>query len=286
MITKPFQLSDGNTIPAQGLGTWQINNSIAQRVVKDAVSCGYRHIDTAAAYENEEGVGKGIKASGISRKAVFVTTKIRAEIKTYEGAKRAIYDSLDHLQTGYIDLMLIHAPRPFRELIDKKNQITSEDNHYYKENLAVWKAMEEAHDNGLIRSLGVSNFSLDDVMNIMEHARMKPVVNQIFCNINHYPKDLMDACQRLGIVIESYSPNDTGRLNGNRLQEIADHYGYTLPQLGNRFDYQLGTVVLPKTTHKEYMIQNLAIDKEITEDDMEYLKSLGQYTGWDGSLMD
>ena len=280
MLKDRLLLANGVEIPVIGLGTWQIPNDITAHVVKDALEVGYRHIDTAALYRNEEGVGEGILESGIPRRDIFVTSKIHSSCKSYEGAVEAIEESLRKLNTDYIDLMLIHAPRPFNEMGEPSEK------NYNEENLEVWRAMSEAYRDGKLRAIGVSNFSAEDMDNIIHNSDIKPMVNQILVNITRYPKKLIEACNERGILVESYSPNATGKLKGEEIKEMAEKYGYTVPQLGNRFDYQLGTIVLPKTTHKEYMIENINIDIEISKEDMEVLKAMGEYEGWKGSNSD
>lgn len=270
-------MNNGIEIPALGLGTWKMNNDTARKAVKEAIEVGYRHIDTARLYDNEKGVGQGIIDSGIDRKELFLTTKITDQVKSYDETIQAVYESLENLQTDYVDLLLIHSPRPFAEMF------CPTDKTYDEENVEVWKALEQIYKEGKARAIGVSNFSVEDIDNIIEHCEIKPMTNQILVNITHYPKELIEECQKRDILVQSYSPNATGKLKGKELLKLADKYHCTLPQLGNRFDFQLGTVVLPKTTHKEYMIQNLNIDFEISKEDMEYLKSFGQYVGWKGA---
>lgn len=277
MNTKKLKLANGLEIPVCGVGTWKIPNDDVVDVVREAIEVGYRLIDTAQGYENEEGVGKGIKASGIHRKEIFVITKINADYKTYERAKKSINESLKALDTDYIDLLLIHSPRPFEEMFNPTGKT------YNEENIEVYRAMEEAYKEGKLKAIGISNFQIGDMDNIIENCEIKPMMNQLLVNITHYPKKLIDACQERGIAVGAYSPNATGKLKGELLTEMAEKYNCFLPQLGNRFDIQLGCVVLPKTTHKEYMIQNLDINFDISNEDMETLKNIGQYEGWKGS---
>ena len=277
MLNKYFTLENGVKIPALGIGTWQIDNEKIVQVVKDALEVGYRHIDTAQLYENEEGIGKALKESSISRNELFITTKISASIKDYQNTKNSIEQSLQKLGLDYIDLLLIHSPRPFEEMFEYQGK------DYREENLEVWKALEEAYESGKARAIGVSNFDENDIDYLIQNAKYRPMINQVLCNITHYPKRVIEKCRKRGILVQSYSPNATGKLKGKELQELADKYHCTLPQLGNRFDFQLGTVVLPKTTHKEYMIQDSQIHFEISKEDMEYLQSLGQYVGWKGA---
>lgn len=165
ILNETYTLNNGYKIPKIAFGTWQIDNSTVTNAVKKALLIGYRHIDTASAYENEEGIGKAIKESGLSREEIFITSKIPASVKSYEEAKTIINNSLKNLDTSYIDLMLIHVPKPWEELF------SGSDKNYFEENLAVWKAMEEAVDRGLIRSIGVSNFEIEDIQNIIEHGK-------------------------------------------------------------------------------------------------------------------
>jgi diketogulonate reductase-like aldo/keto reductase len=269
MLENTMKISNGVTIPSLGYGTWQIDQSIAARCVHDALEVGYRHIDTAIAYGNEAGVGQAVRESGLKREDIFVTSKIPAEIKDYDGAKKAIDESLGRLDIGYLDLMLIHCPKPWSLYMTKFPKT------YNKENLEVWKALSEAYEAKRIRSIGVSNFSIKDIKNIMEHSSIKPMVNQIPVFIGHVDRELIDFCKDNGILVEAYSPIATGRLLKRKdLQEMAGKYNVTVPQLCIRFDYQLGTLPLPKTTHKEYMVQNAAVDFEISHDDMETLLKL------------
>ena len=268
-IERKIKLSTGYEIPVLAIGTWQTPNEIADRVVLDALEVGYRHIDTAAAYQNEEGVGAGIKKAGINRNNLFVTTKIPAEIKTYEGAKKSIQDSLSKLGLDYIDLVLIHAPKPWAVMW---LPITK---NYDKGNLEVWKALIEAKEAGKIRTIGVSNFKIKDIENLINNSSEVPAVNQIQIHVGKVDKTLIDYCKEKNIVVEAYSPMGTGRLiNNKKIKEIADKYAVTVPQLCIKYTLDLGTVSLPKTTHREYMIQNKDVDFEISKEDKAVLDSI------------
>jgi diketogulonate reductase-like aldo/keto reductase len=272
MISKEtFTMYNGVEIPKVALGTWQTPDEISAQVVKYALSAGYLHIDTAIGYQNEVGVGNGIKQSTVDRKDIFVTSKIPAEVKTYEGAKKAIDESLERLGTDYLDLMLIHAPKPWNEMF------CGCEKTYFEENLAVWKAMEEAYKAGKLRSIGVSNFEVSDLKNIIENAEIKPMANQIRIHIGHVPTEVMDFCKANEILVEAYSPNATGRLANNpEIVAMAEKYGVSVSQLGNRFDLQLGTIVLPKSTHEEYIKENLSLDFTVSEQDMEILSKISE----------
>ena len=158
-------------IPKIGLGTWLIDNDKVGSIVKDAISLGYIHIDTAQAYENEEGIGDALVSLGVARSDIFITSKVRAEIKDYAKAKASINESLRKLKVDYIDLMLIHCPQPWDEL--------GQSYRYEKENLEVWKALVEAYNEGKIKSIGVSNFNIHDLDNIISNSSVKPMVNQV-----------------------------------------------------------------------------------------------------------
>lgn len=269
MINEYYTLNNGVKIPKIALGTWQVPNDIVDNCIVMATRNGYRHIDTAFKYKNEVGVGKGIKDCGINREDLFIATKVSDKVKTYEGAKEAIEISLQNLGLEYMDLCLIHAPRPYVEMINPTGKT------YNEENLAVWKAMEEAYHEGKIRALGVSNFSKEDIDNLLQNATVKPTINQIKVHIGFTPIEIMEYCKENDILIEAFSPNATGKLfNYPEIMEMAKKYNVTVPQLCIRYDLQLGCVVLPKTTHEEYMIQNADVNFEISEEDMEILKAI------------
>lgn len=276
ILNETYTLNNGYKIPKIAFGTWQIDNSTVTNAVKKALSIGYRHIDTASAYENEEGIGKAIKESGLSREEIFITSKIPASVKSYEEAKTIINNSLKNLDTSYIDLMLIHAPKPWEELF------SGSDKNYFEENLAVWKAMEEAVDRGLIRSIGVSNFEIEDIQNIIEHGKIKPTANQIRVHIGHTPIDVIEYCKDNGIIVMAFSPNATGKLlNHPTVTEIANKYHVSVPQLSIRYDYQLGLLPLPRSTNPAHIAENKEIDFTILEEDMKILSQVEEIKSLD-----
>ena len=266
IFQENYTLANGNKIPKVALGTWQTSDEDAARVVKYALDIGYLHIDTAIAYGNEAGVGKGMKAGGKARESYFVTSKLPAEIKTYEETVQHINDSLARLDTPYLDLMLIHWPKPWGG---------DQNKTYFEENLAVWKAFEEAYKDGRLKAIGVSNFSIADLQNLMDNAEIKPMVNQIRVHIGHVPQELMDFCKANDILVEAYSPNATGRLSAKEeIGAMAEKYGVSVSQLANRFDLQLGTLPLPKSVHEEYIKQNTQLDFVISDEDMQALLAI------------
>lgn len=269
ILNEKYTLKNGVEIPKMALGTWQVSNEAVTGSVNDAISVGYRHIDTAAAYQNEEGVGKGIAMSGVSRNDIFITTKVPAEIKTYEGAKKSIEGSLKDLNTDYIDLLLIHAPKPWDEMFVEGAK------SYLEENLQVWKAMEEAYKEGKVKAIGVSNFTVEDLQNILDNCEIEPVVDQVRAFAGSVPEDIFSFCEERQILIEGYSPIATGELLKNEaIKEMADKYQVSIAQLCIRYLLQRGILPLPKTTHKEYMAQNAAVDFVISEEDMNTLNNV------------
>jgi len=267
VLNKKIKLNNGIEIPILGLGTWLIEDDKAADAVATALKLGYRHIDTAEAYDNEVGVGKGIRQSGIPREEIFLTTKLAAEIKNYEEAKKAIQKSLDDLNVDYIDLMIIHSPQPWDNFRDGK--------HYEEGNLAAWKALEEFYNAGKIKAIGVSNFEIVDIENILAHGTVKPAVNQILVHVSNTPFELIKYCESKGITVEAYSPIGHGEiLNNPVLIEMAKSYNVSVPQLCIRYTLQLGFVAIPKTSNPDHMKNNADVDFVISEKDMETLKNI------------
>ena len=260
-----YTLYNGVQIPKVGFGTWQTPNEQAYEAVVHALNAGYRHIDTAVVYENETGVGKAIKDSGIPREELFITTKIPADIKTYEGAVASIEKSLVDLGLDYIDLHLIHAPWPWSEVgKDCKDG-----------NVEVWKALIEYYNAGKIRAIGVSNFSVADIEYLLEKTNFKPMVNQIRFFIGNTQEPITQYCQTNNILIEAYSPMATGELISNEIvQKIADKYNTTNSKICLRYCIERNTLPLPKSVTKSRIYDNIDLDFEISKEDMKYLDDL------------
>lgn len=266
MYTNTLTLNNNIKIPQLGLGTWFIDDANVAEAVKAAATLGYRHFDTAQAYGNERGVGEGIQNCGISREELFVVSKVAAEHKTYEDAKQGIDETLKKMGLDYLDMMIIHSPQPW----DKVNQC---DDRYVEGNRAAWKALEDAYKEGKLRAIGVSNFQISDLKNLMETCEIKPMVNQILCHISNTPLELIKFCQENDIVVEAYSPIAHGEiLHQPEIKAIADKYGVSVPQLCIRYVLQLGAIALPKTANPSHMENNSKVDFEITAEDMEILK--------------
>ncbi|QKY69853.1 aldo/keto reductase [Lentibacillus sp. CBA3610] len=268
VLNETYTLSNGVKIPKLGAGTWMIDNDTVVQVVKGALDSGYRHIDTAEAYLNEKGVGRAIWESNVDRDDIFVTTKLDGNIKNYDEAVKAIDESLKHLEMDYIDLMLIHSPQPWAEFRD-------ENNHYFEENLEAWRALEEAYEAGKLRAIGVSNFEQRDLENLINHGKIKPMVNQILTHITNVPTGVIDYSHSQDIVVEAYSPIAHGAiLDHPAVKEIAEKYEVSPAQLSIRYVLQLGTVALPKSTNKDHMKNNTAVDFTISDEDMKALNDL------------
>lgn len=265
-LTDTYTLSNGVKIPVVGFGTWQTpDGEVAESSVLAALKAGYRHIDTAAIYGNEESVGRGIAKSGVPREELFVTTKLWNANHSYELAQKAINASLERLGLDYIDLYLIHWPNPseFRD-------------HWQQANADTWRAMEEAVDAGKIRSLGVSNFLSHHIDALLETARIKPVANQIFLNPSDQQEDLVAYNKTHDILSEAYSPLGTGKIfDVPELNVLARVYHKTIAQVVLRWSLQKGFLPLPKSVHEKRIIENTQIfDFELSGKDMQAIDGL------------
>jgi diketogulonate reductase-like aldo/keto reductase len=266
ILSENYTLSNDMAIPKLGLGTWFIDDDKATQVVRDAVQIGYRNIDTAQAYGNEAGVGEGVRTAGVPREELFVSTKLAAEIKDYDGAVAAIDASLAKLGLDYIDLMLIHAPQPWDDF---------RGGDYAEGNREAWRALEDAYKAGKLRSIGVSNFLQDDLENVLGSCTLAPHVNQLLVHAGNTPAELIAYCESKGILVEAYSPIAHGEiLNNAEVAAMAEKYQVTVPQLCIRYTLQLGTVSLPKTANADHMRSNAQVDFEISDADMDTLRDL------------
>lgn len=269
ILEETYTLSNGVEIPKLGLGTWFINDDDVVQAVKDAVKIGYRHIDTAQAYQNERGVGEGIRACGMKREELFITTKLAAEVKSYPEAVASIEKSLRKMELDYIDLMIIHSPKPWADY--------NKEDRYLEGNREAWRALEEACEAGKLRAIGFSNFEKPDIDNILESCSVKPMVNQILAHISNTPRELIRYCRDNGILVEAHSPIGHGELFKNEeIAGMAEKYGVTVPQLCIRYDLQLGLLPIPKTANPEHMKNNADVDFEISAEEMDVLTNMEQ----------
>jgi 2,5-diketo-D-gluconate reductase A len=258
---RGIELADGKQLPMLGLGVWQVPDGPAcVNAVRWALELGYRHIDTAQAYGNEESVGKGLRDSGVPRDEVFITTKFhprrRDPVAEAEG-------SLRRLGVDHVDLYLVHWPQG--------------------DPLRAWPGMERALERGLATSIGVSNFGAADLGQVIAAGTVQPSVNQVEFNPLDYRRGLLDACQRAGVVLEAYSPLGTGRyLSGKRVTEIAARAGRTPAQVLLRWCLQHGVPVIPKSAHRERIEENAQIfDFTLSAQDMAELDALDKTHGTD-----
>lgn len=255
---KTIKLNETIEIPALGFGVFQIPQEQTKDSVVNAIQAGYRHIDTAQSYMNETEVGEGIKASGIDRSELFVTTKVWIENVNYENTLKSIERSLERLQLDYIDLVLIHQP--------------------YNDVYGSLKALEELQENGKIKAIGVSNFGVDRVVDLGIHNNVQPQVNQIEINPFHQQEDEVQSLQKEGVLVEAWAPFAEGKNNlfsNETLQNIGDKYGKSIAQVVLRWLVEKDIVVLAKSVNPERMKQNLDIfDFELTDEDKAQIATL------------
>lgn len=253
-------LNNGIKMPILGYGVYQVKGEECEHCVLDAIDAGYRSIDTAQSYGNEEMVGRAIRKSGVKREELFITTKVWISNGGYEQAKASLVESLHRLQTEYIDLVLIHQPF----------------NDYY----GTYRAMEEVYKEGWIRAIGVSNFYPDRLIDLCSFVEVKPAVNQVETHVFQQQKQAHDYMVKYGVQHESWGPFAEGRKDffvNPVLMEIGAKYGKSVAQTALRFLIQSGVVVIPKTTHKERMIQNMDIfDFKLNDADMTAIRELDE----------
>jgi 2,5-diketo-D-gluconate reductase A len=260
--TSPTRtLADGNEMPLLGLGVWQVpNGPEAENSVRWALELGYRHIDTAQAYGNEESVGKALRDSGVPRDEVFVTTKFYPRAKSKDPAAEA-ERSVERLGIDKLDLYIIHWPEGGPTW--------------------AWQGMQEAHERGFARSIGISNFSVGEVDELLAVADVKPVVNQVQFSPFKFRRQLLEACESKGIALEAYSPLMTGRkLNDETVAQIAERLGRTPAQVLLRWGVQREVIEIPKSSHRERIEANAQIfDFSLTDNDMAELDALDETGG-------
>lgn len=256
---QTVKLNNGVEIPVLGFGVFQITDPAeCERSVVDAIRTGYTHIDTAASYQNEEAVGRGIKASGVAREDLFITTKLWIQRDGYEGTLQAFDRSLNRLQLDYIDLYLIHQP--------------------YGDVYGEWRAMEELYQQGKIRAIGVSNFQPDRMMDLIIHNKITPAVNQIKINPFHQQIETQAFFEANNVAVEAWAPFVEGRNNifhNELLRSIAGKYNKSVAQVILRWVVQRGIIALAKSTRKERMMENInVLDFELSAEDMAAIASL------------
>ncbi len=258
-INSTVELLNGIEMPRLGLGVWRAKDGQeTENAVLTALRAGYRSIDTASMYDNEQGVGRAVRASGIPREQVFVTTKVWNNEQGYDNTIKAFRNSLDRLKMDYADLYLVHWPVAGK----------------YKE---TYRALEELYDRGIVRAIGVSNFNIHHLEDLMGSCRIKPMLNQVELHPLHTQKKLLAFCRKEGIQLESWRPLMQGRLDLPLIAELSAKYGKTPAQIVLRWHLQLGVVTIPKSTQEERIRENGDLfGFELEPDDMNRIDQLNR----------
>ncbi|MDN5027154.1 aldo/keto reductase [Streptococcus sp. SPS1] len=270
---KSYTLNNGVTIPVLGFGTWKAENGeIAYQAVLEALKAGYRHIDTAAIYQNEESVGQAIKDSGVPREELFVTTKLWNSQQTYEQARQAFAKSLEKLGLDYLDLYLIHWPNP---------KPLRENDAWKTRNAEVWRAMEDLYQEGKIRAIGVSNFLPHHLDALLETVTIVPAVNQIRLAPGVYQEKVVAYCREKGILLEAWGPFGQGELfDSKQVQEIAANHGMSVAQIALAWSLAEGFLPLPKSVTASRIQANLdCFGIELSHEERETLKTIAVQSG-------
>ena len=255
-------LSNGVKMPQLGYGVYQVTKDECERCMLDALKAGYRLIDTAQSYFNEEEVGSAIKKSGIPREEIFLTTKVWIEHYGYENAKKSVIESMKKLQTDYLDLVLLHQP--------------------FGDAYGAWRALEDLYEEGKIRAIGISNFYVDRMVEFVNFNRIKPMINQMEVHIFNQQKQLKEYADKYDVQLEAWAPFGEGRRNtfdNEVIKVIGDKYGKTAAQVMLRWNIQGGVVVIPKSTHYERMVENFNVfDFTLTDEEMNTIAGLDTAT--------
>ena len=272
-MNKTMTLTNGQTIPVLGYGTWR-NNDPKECVngVKWALEHGYRHIDTAQMYGNEAEVGEGIRLSGVPREEIYLTTKLNNDNHGYENAKRTIDESLERLGTDYLDLFLIHWP-----------EVEGHEDDWETDNIETWRALEEAYEAGKLKAIGVSNFKVKHLENLLPNCRITPMVNQIRVHPGIHQAETVKMSREAGMIIEAWSPLSPipQMLEDEAVVAMTEKYHKTVAQLLLRYCVQKDYVPLTKSVHEDRIIENAAIfNFKIDEEDMAYFDQWE----WDGEV--
>lgn len=271
-----FTLENGLTLPAVGFGTYKSTTGDDDRVILAAIEEGYRYFDTASFYKNEVAVGRALKKSGLKREEYAIATKVWKDQMGYEGTKRALEESLEALGVDYVDVYLIHWPRP---------NLTAQD--WKQLDVDTWRAMEEMYEQGKARAIGVSNFLPHHLENILKNGHVKPLVDQIEFHPGYWQRETVEYCKQHGILVQAWSPLGRQRMFAHPLlQELAKKYGVNEAQICIRFALEKGVMPLPKSSHPTRMAQNkevfhFAMDQE----DVKRIENM-EMAGWSGEHPD
>ena len=272
-VNSPIKLNNGVEIPCVGYGTFRTDPAVTAQAVQDAIAAGYRHIDTAKVYENEVGVGQGIKAAGVPREELFVTSKLWNTDRGYEATKAAFQASLDRLGLDYLDLYLIHWPANEKQFGADAAKINAE----------TWRAMEELYEAGKIRAIGLSNFMPHHVAELLKTAKIKPMVDQIEVHPGWTHAEEIKKLQAMDIVVEAWGPlggQGATVLVDPTMQKIAAAHGKSTAQVSLRWILQQGVVPLPKSVHVDWIKQNMELfDFELSNEEMQTIAALPNLGG-------
>ena len=271
-LTDTYILSNGVHIPCIGFGTWQVQDGHeAVDSVAEALRAGYRHVDTAQGYGNEESVGRAVKESGIDRKEVFLTSKLTNTVRGYEQTLNAFHESLRKLDTEYMDLFLIHWPRPVHFKDDWEQQ-----------NAQTWRAMEDLYREEKVRAIGISNFHPHHIDALLKTATVVPMVNQIRLAPGDTQDQVVDYSREKGMLLEAYSPLGVGRVfEVPEMQALAEKYGKSIAQIAIRWSLQRGYLPLPKSITPQRIRENTQVfDFELEEADVELIANLKGCVGY------
>lgn len=273
---KHFELSNGVQIPAIGFGTYKAAEGDAADVIRTALEAGYRYFDTASFYQTEEYIAKAVRDSGIDRKELVIATKAWKTEMGYENVRQAFHQSLERLDTDYIDLYLIHWPLR-----------SPEDADWAQIDAETWKAMEELYREGKVRAIGLSNFLPHHIENLLGCCEITPMLNQLEIHPGHMQEAAVCYCREKGIFVQAYRPVGRGQLFEDvLLKHLAEKYGVSVPKLCLRYEYQRGFASIPKASQKEKMVENLNIfDFEISNTDLYQIDTMPPL-GWSGEHPD
>jgi diketogulonate reductase-like aldo/keto reductase len=274
-IKDTYKLNNNVEIPKLGYGTFQTpDDETGVEAILNAIKVGYRHIDTAQGYKNEESVGKAVKLSGVDRSDLFITSKVTNSVRGYENTIQSLDESLEKLDMDYIDLVLIHWPNPLKFR-----------NQWQYMNSETWRALEDYYEKGKIRAIGVSNFKTHHIEELLKTAKVIPAVNQIRLCPGDVDTETIDTCSSYNMILEAYSPLAQGMIFGiEEIKDLAKKYNKSVAQIALRWSLQMGFVPLPKSVTLERIQSNTDIyDFQLEEEDVTMLTNL---TGRCGSAKD
>ncbi len=265
ILNETFTLSNDVPIPKLAFGTAPLRGEDAYNAVLTALKAGYRHIDTAQIYNNEQDVGRAIKDSGIPREEIFITSKLDPSIKDYDQTLEAFEKTMERLELDYLDLFLIHAPWPF----ESQGTINNEGN------MAAWQGLEMLYKEGSVCAIGVSNFDEDDIKNILWHGVEKPHANQIKLHVGHPQQDIVDFCKSENILVEAYSPLSRGKHLGDaKLRAIAQKHDVSTAQVALRFLLEQDLLPVARSANPEHIKTNTKLSFTLDDEDFESLRDL------------